>query len=267
MARISVNRLRRRKAQRRSAAWNVLTAVGGVLLFVLCVGYVVAAYALVGILAEISQKDYGPANERLQTYEQFFHNAEAHGLKVRQSPPYIKGGVKYFLWTISVPDRADKLVYRWQHNLQTNRVEPLTNPATHLDLELGYLTAEEARAYPYEPGDTVARKVAKGIFTGLTPEEEPAEEPATETEAEAADETAAEAEPPAEETEATEEEAAGEEGAEAAADGSEGTDEEEDEGAASADETGDEAAPEDEPPEGAGEEAPPPEGGEAVPVR
>ncbi len=155
----------RRPLKRRGFdVWGTIGFVLGSVFFLLCIGYVVGAYYMVGIMAEIAQKDYTPANERISAYEEFFRRAQQNGLEVAQSPPYIKEGVKYFLWTISVPGRADKLVYRWKHDLETNRVVPLTSPATYVDVEMGYVRPGSAGLYPYEGGDTVALQIAKGTY-------------------------------------------------------------------------------------------------------
>jgi hypothetical protein len=193
--------------------WGTIGVVLGVLFFIVCIGYVVGAYYMVGIMAEIAQKDYTPANERISSYEEFFRKAEQHGLKVAQSPAYIKEGVKYFLWTISVPGRADKLVYRWKHDLETNRVVPLTSPATYVDVEMGYVRPGSAGLYPYESGDTVALQIAKGMYIAPGYAEESAEpEPSAEEEALPEEEVPAEeqAEPAEEATEEETTEEAGE---------------------------------------------------------
>jgi hypothetical protein len=174
--------------------WGTIGFVLGTVFFLACIGYVVGAYYMVGIMAEIAQKDYTPANERISSYERFFRQAQQNGLTVAQSPPYIKEGVKYFLWTISVPGRADKLVYRWKHDLESNRVVPLTSPATYVDVEMGHVRPGSAGLYPYESGDTVALQIAKGTYMApLYPEESaepapPAEEILPEEEAEPAEE-------------------------------------------------------------------------------
>ncbi len=138
--------------------------IGGIVFFFLCVAYVIGAYWVVGILAEISQKDYTPANQRIAAYEKFFRKAEKGGLDTEKSPPYIKEGAKYFLWTVAIPNQSERLVYRWKHDLQTNKVEPLTSPATYLDIELKYVKPDEARSYPYEPGDPIALQIAQGDY-------------------------------------------------------------------------------------------------------
>ncbi|OGK09257.1 MAG: hypothetical protein A2Y63_00575 [Candidatus Riflebacteria bacterium RBG_13_59_9] len=178
-----------RKKTKRPFGAGPFGVILGVVFLLLCIGYVIGAYLLVGILAEISQKDYTPANERIASYERFFQTAEQHHLKVDRSPAYIKEGVKYFLWTITVSGRADKLVYRWQHNLQTNRVEPLTSPATYVDTELGYISMRDAPLYPYIAGDMIALRIAKGL--DITPDvasDEEVEEVEEETEPETLDE-------------------------------------------------------------------------------
>lgn len=201
----------RKKAKRPFGA-GPFGVILGVVFLLLCIGYVIGAYLLVGILAEISQKDYTPANERIASYERFFQTAEQHHLKVDRSPAYIKEGVKYFLWTITVSGRADKLVYRWQHNLQTNRVEPLTSPATYVDTELGYISMSDASLYPYIAGDLIALRIAKGL--DITPDVASDEEVEEKAEPETPDEQVE----PAESGEETGEEAQPEETEEAAPD-------------------------------------------------
>lgn len=138
--------------------------IGGIIFFFLCIIYVISAYWVVGILAEISQKDYTPANQRIAAYEKFFRKAEKNGMEIEKSPPYIKEGAKYFLWTVAIPNQPERLVYRWKHDLQTNKVEPLTSPATYLDIELKYVKPDEASGYPYEPGDPIALQIAQGDY-------------------------------------------------------------------------------------------------------
>ena len=189
---------RRPLKRRRSEFWGIAGVISGTVFFILCVVFIVGSYYMVGILTEIAQKDYTPANERISNYERFFDKARQHRLEVARSTPYIKEGVKYFLWTISIPGRADKLVYRWKHDLETNRVEPLTSPATYVDIEMGYIRSGSAGLYPYDPHDNTALQIAKGTYTppGLlggtedTTEPEPSDETEPlEEEQEPADET------------------------------------------------------------------------------
>ena len=188
---------RRPLKRHRSEFWGIIGVATGAVFFALCIVFIIGAYYMVGILAEIAQKDYTPANERISDYEQFFDKARQHRLEVAKSTPYIKEGVKYFLWTISIPGRADKLVYRWKHDLETNRVEPLTSPATYVDVEMGYVRQKSAGLYPYDPNDNVALQIAKGTYTPpgfLERTEEPPEpEPEEETELVEEEEVAEEA--------------------------------------------------------------------------
>ena len=167
----SLSALRKRKLPKpkKTLAEKLSTfgVIGGVVFFFLCVIYVIGAYWIVGILAEISQKDYTPANQRLAAYEKFFHGLEKKSIAVEKSPPYIKEGAKYFLWTVTIPSQSERLIYRWEHDLETNKVSPLTSPATYLDIELGYVKPDEASNYPYEPGDPIALQMAKGDYEPL----------------------------------------------------------------------------------------------------
>jgi hypothetical protein len=184
----TLNNIRRRKLRKPkktlAEALSAFGVIGGVVFFFLCVVYVVVAYWVVGILAGISQKDYTPANQRVAAYEKFFHGLEKKGLDVKKSPPYIKDGAKYFLWTVTVPKSSDRLIYRWEHDLETNRVSPLTSPATYLDIELKYVKPDEASNYPYEPGDPIALQMAQGEYEPLEtyampePSKNPVGEPA-----------------------------------------------------------------------------------------
>jgi len=193
---------RRPLKRRRSEFWGIAGVISGTVFFILCVVFIVGSYYMVGILTEIAQKDYTPANERISNYERFFDKARQHRLEVARSTPYIKEGVKYFLWTISIPGRADKLVYRWKHDLETNRVEPLTSPATYVDIEMGYIRSGSAGLYPYDPHDNIALQIAKGTYTppGFMEGADKAAEPEPSKEAETPEEVVEEApvEPPAE---------------------------------------------------------------------
>ncbi len=277
---------RRPLKRRKSEFWGIVGVASGTVFFILCIVFIVGAYYMVGILTEIAQKDYTPANERISDYEHFFDKARQHRLKVAKSTPYIKEGVKYFLWTISIPGRADKLVYRWKHDLETNRVEPLTSPATYVDIEMGYLRSGSAGLYPYDPHDNIALQIAKGTYTppGLvegteeaagpepseeaeTPEEEEVAEDALEEEAaEDVAEAEGEAEEPPVEGESVDiggepqEPENGEEAEEPEPSG----EPEEDDGAEEEppEETPEEAPPDETPPD----ETPPDGGDDAVPV-
>jgi len=141
----------------------VLLALG-IALLLFCTAYIVGTLYLSQVLSEVEKKDFSPANLRISKYEDFFGRLKRSGIAVEQSTPYIKGGVRYFLWTVSVPNSSTKLVYRWKHDLKTNKVEPLTSPATHLDVELGNLTPEEAYFYPFDPDDELAIALAKGTY-------------------------------------------------------------------------------------------------------
>jgi hypothetical protein len=167
----SLSAIRKRKLRKPkktlAETMGALGVIGGVIFFFLCVTYVVGAYWIVGILAEISQKDYTPANQRIAAYEKFFRGLEKKGMEIEKSTPYIKEGAKYFLWTVTIPSQSDRLIYRWEHDLETNKVSPLTSPATYLDIELGYVKSEDASDYPYEPGDPIALQMAQGEYEPL----------------------------------------------------------------------------------------------------
>jgi uncharacterized membrane protein YgcG len=264
---------RRRRKAKRTGWLEIAGVIAGVVFIVLCIGYVASAYWMYGLLADIAQKDFTPANQRLDSYRQFFQRLERNAkLDVEESPPYIKEGVKHFLWTVSIPGQSDRLIYHWQHDLATNKVEPLTSPATYVDIEYGYIRPDQASQYPYIVGDTLALQIAKGTYVAGKPEEEAA------TAAEPPPEEATTGEPAAEEPGAdTQEEppasdetqpAPPGEGGDEAAPGESGGDE-----GAGADEsngkdeggTGDEGGSGD---EGGGEEPPPDTGGggNAVPI-
>lgn len=263
---------RRRKAVARPAWLEMAGVIAGIVLIVFCIGYVASAYWMFGLLADIAQKDFTPANHRLDSYRQFFQRLERNAkLEVEESPPYIKDGIKHFLWTVSIPGQPDRLIYHWQHDLGSNKVEPLTSPSTYLDIEYGYVRPEQASDYPYIVGDTLALQIAKGTYVAGKLEEEPAEDealaedelPAEELAEEPVEEPAVEEEPPAEEeTEPAPPEEGGDETA---------PDESGDEDAgADEDEGGDEGEGEGGEDEGDGkdEEEPPPDtGGDAVPIR
>jgi len=152
--------------------WEIAGVVFGIFVIILGVGYVVGAYYLVGVLGEIAQKDFTPANQRLSSYEDFFVGLQRQGLEVEKSAPYIREGVKYFLWAVTLPDEQRRLIYRWKHDLETNRVSPLTSAATYLDIELGYIRRQEVGLYPYTPGDELALQLAKGTYHPPPPEAE-----------------------------------------------------------------------------------------------
>ena len=205
----------RRRRKPKGPGWLEITGViAGVVFIVLCIGYVASAYWMYGLLADIAQKDFTPANHRLDSYRQFFERMErSSGLEVEESPPYIKDGIKHFLWTVTIPGKPDRLIYHWQHDLNSNRVEPLTSPATYVDIEYGYIRPDQASIYPYIVGDTLALQIAKGIYSAGRPEEVTAEsEPSAaepEAEAELTEEAGAE---PALPDEGGEEAAPGEDG-------------------------------------------------------
>jgi len=143
---------------------DLLLVIGGVILLALSVAYIVAALYISAVLAEIQHKDFSQANIRLRKYEAFFENLKKQGFDVDESRPYIKDGAKNFLWAVTVPGIGRRLIYRWRHDLESNKVEPLTSSATYLDIQLGYISPEDAKNYPYEPGDEIARRLAAGTY-------------------------------------------------------------------------------------------------------
>ena len=265
----------RRRRKPRGPGWlEIAGVIAGVVFIVLCIGYVASAYWMYGLLADIAQKDFTPANHRLDSYRQFFLRLErSSGLTVEESPPYIKDGIKHFLWTASIPGKPDRLIYHWQHDLSSNKVEPLTSPSTYVDLEYGYIRPDQASSYPYRVGDTLALQIAKGTyFAG-----EPAQDPATEDETVTEDETAAdEVTEDAVEEEAADEEPPVDEEAEPApfeeggeeAPPDEGANDEEGADAEEGDEEGEGEEGDGVDDDGKDEEEPPPDtGGDAVPIR
>ena len=143
---------------------DLLLVIGGTILLVLSIAYIVVALYISAVLAEIQHKDFSEANMRLRKYEAFFENLRKQGFDVDESTPYIKEGVKNFLWAVTVPGTGRRLIYRWRHDLESNKVEPLTSSATYLDIQLRYISPKDAKNYPYDPGDEIARRVAAGTF-------------------------------------------------------------------------------------------------------
>lgn len=154
----------RLRSSRNPYSVELAQVIGGAILLVLSVLYIIFALYISAILAEIQHKDFSLANIRLRKYEAFFEKLQRQGFEVDESSPYIKEGKKNFLWVVTVPDSGKRLIYRWRHDLESNEVEPLTSHATYLDIQLGYINPKDAMNYPYEPGDEVARRVASGTY-------------------------------------------------------------------------------------------------------
>lgn len=173
---VNLKRASRATPASRGALTSLLLVFGEVILLVLIGALVAVSLYLIGILAEIENKDFSPANIRIAAYRRFFENLKRDGFQVEESKPYINAGVRYFLWAVETPDGRDRLIYRWKHDLSTNKVEPLTSPATYLDIELGHIKKEDAMAYPFEPEDELAEKIAKGTYEIRPPKAEESEE-------------------------------------------------------------------------------------------
>ncbi len=185
---------RRKFTLEESPFLSTIGIIFGVFFFLFAIIYTIIALYMIQVLAEIERKDFSPANLRIEEYARFFEKLKNDHFEVMESEPYIKEGVKYFLWTVVTPDGKSRLIYRWKHDLESNRVEPMTSPATHLDVSLGHIKKENALDYPYNPDDELAEQIAKGTYKieELSPPEEGEEEEKLEEEKPVEEQTDAE---------------------------------------------------------------------------
>jgi hypothetical protein len=136
--------------------WIVFAAV----ITLLSLGFLIGSFAMVDVLGDISKaRNFGTALGRKDHYDEYFDSLAAAGFKVVEDKPNIVKGVTNYLWTV-VPPGTDALrVFSWQHSLETNELQPSSNAALLLDIELGYISTGDAPSFAvdfkYNPDDNV----------------------------------------------------------------------------------------------------------------
>jgi hypothetical protein len=143
-----------------------LTTVGA------CLGLAFVSGKMLDVLNDISQRDYSTATQRFEAYAARFSSMQAAGCKVEHKEPQTLKGVITHLWIVQPPGSDDRVVYRWKHVLQTNTVEPMTNPALLLDIAMAYEKASDGAGISfYNPNDTLAQALARGQYDMIGPEQ------------------------------------------------------------------------------------------------
>lgn len=121
---------------------------------------------ILGILNEVAEKDFTAQYQRISKYEAFFDGLSDEGYDVIREEPKIdtkpESSAKFYLWRVQPAGTGEFCVYRWRYDLKSDEVEPSTNPALLLDIEMGYIRRDDARDYAfYEPGDELAQAIAQ----------------------------------------------------------------------------------------------------------
>jgi hypothetical protein len=148
---------------------NLLLAL---VVVIICLGISFVSYKMLDVLHDVSKRDFTEASQRFERYGlRFDAMAQAHCL-VEQSQPKILHGITMYLWIVQPPGSDDRVIYRWKHDLNLNKVEPMTNPALLMDIALGYTKAADAASYSfYNPDDQLAQALAVGDFRQIGPEQ------------------------------------------------------------------------------------------------
>ncbi|MCH7472213.1 hypothetical protein IIA79_04600 [bacterium] len=153
-------------------ALGCLGILAGLLVIAASAGFWWAGNLMIGVLEEIGQRDFSAPMQRISHYEGFFESLGEADYKVDHGKPKILEGVTTYFWAVEPKGTGERRVFCWSHDLEANVVEPQTNPALLLDMELNYTGQQEARRYGfYEPKDKVAHSIVRNDFSLLSPTE------------------------------------------------------------------------------------------------
>jgi hypothetical protein len=165
---------RRNKSQQNYSVGReiVVTTFGciGILFGVVFIGAAIAFWygsqMMLGILNEVAEKDFTNQYERISKYEAFFDGLVDAGYDVIREEPKIDtkpdSSAKFYLWRVQPAGTSEFCIYRWRYDLQSDAVEPSTNPALLLDIEMGYIKRDDAGKYSfYDAGDELAQAIAE----------------------------------------------------------------------------------------------------------
>lgn len=172
-------------------ALGCLWVVIGTGLIGLSAGIWYGSRVAVNVLKEIAAHDYAGPRERIDRYESFFQSLDGTLYRVDEGQRNIdQFGRQSVGWVVTLIGSQERRRFQWEHDLESQRVRPRTNPALCLDVELGLLTEEQAQAYQdlesdaeqYDPDDPVVKAVVKSNYSispldlaggWNTPDEEP----------------------------------------------------------------------------------------------
>lgn len=140
--------------------------VFGVLFIAASVGFWYGSQMILGILHEVGEKDFTAQYERINKYEVFFDGLSDAGYDVIREEPKIDtkpdSSAKFYLWRVQPAGTSEFCIYRWRYDLQSDKVEPKTNPALLLDIQMGYVKRDDAKNYGfYDPSDELAEAIAE----------------------------------------------------------------------------------------------------------
>ncbi len=156
--------------------FGCLGSILGTVFFLISIGFLVGSHYLEGVIKDIGATNFTKQMERIDHYTSFFDALRDNGYRVRREDPEIDKGVIYYLWQATPPGSDEARVFRWQHDLASNVVEPINNPALLLDLKLGYIKAQEAETWKfndpgqkYDPGDNLVQAMVNNDFSMINP--------------------------------------------------------------------------------------------------
>jgi hypothetical protein len=142
---------------------GLLATLVAFILIVASLGLAYGSVKMTGVLRDIGKRDFGDAVQRFERYDARFGAMKEANSRVLSSEPKIVSGVTKYLWVVQPRGSDDRIVYRWKHDLNTNTVEPMTNPALLMDIALGFISPSDAAMYSfYDPGDKLAQSLAQG---------------------------------------------------------------------------------------------------------
>lgn len=133
----------------------------------------------IDVLHEIGQRDFSGPRERINQYEQYFNSLDSQQYSVQQGKTNILEGVVSYMWTVEPRGSLARRRFEWFQLYEGNEIQPKTNPALCLDVQLGYMTEGQAAAYTgfagqherYDPDDVITQSIVQNRFSLIQPQD------------------------------------------------------------------------------------------------
>lgn len=156
-------------------SWGVIGILAGLVFFAICLGFWYGSGKIVKIIEEINERDFTVMSQREEMYEEFFDRRDDQGYRVTREKNKIFAGVVTYMWRIQPPGSSEIREFGWEHDLETNTVNQITNGALLLDLQLELISEEYARTHEpkvprerYNPDDSITYGIVQGDLGSIS---------------------------------------------------------------------------------------------------
>lgn len=156
-------------------SWGIIGILAGLVFFAICLGFWYGSGKIVKIIEEINERDFTVMSQREELYEKFFNQRDDQGYRVTREKNKIFTGVVTYMWRIQPPGSSEIREFGWEHDLETNTVNQITNGALLLDLQLEIISEEYARTHEpkvprerYNPEDSITYGIVQGDLGSIS---------------------------------------------------------------------------------------------------